>query len=98
MEILEDRSYKRILLLGNEAITRGALEAGVDVATTYPGTPSSELADTFSALAKLLNDKGKKPPFYFEYSTNEKVALEVAAAASFCGLRALACMKALKKH
>ena len=93
MEIFETEPGKTILLLGNEAITRGAIEAGVDVATTYPGTPSSEIADTFSYIAKYLNKKGEKPPFYFEYSTNEKVALEFAAAASFCGLRALTCMK-----
>jgi indolepyruvate ferredoxin oxidoreductase alpha subunit len=93
MEILETEPGKTILLLGNEAITRGAIEAGVDVATTYPGTPSSEIADTFSYIAKYLNKKAEKTPFYFEYSTNEKVALEVAAAASFCGLRALTCMK-----
>ena len=48
MEILENKQGKQILLLGNEAIVRGALEAGIDVATTYPGTPSSEIADTFS--------------------------------------------------
>ena len=93
MEISETEPGKTILLLGNEAITRGAIEAGVDVATTYPGTPSSEIADTFSYIAKYLSKKGEKIPFYFEYSTNEKVALEVAAAASFCGLRALTCMK-----
>ncbi len=93
MEITEDNVGKKILLLGNEAITRGALEAGVDVATTYPGTPSSEIADTFSKIAKHATKQGKSPGFYFEYSTNEKVALEVAAAAAFCGLRALTCMK-----
>ncbi len=93
MEIIESRPEKTILLLGNEAITRGALEAGVDVATTYPGTPSSEIADTFSIIAKYLKKKGDKPSFYFEYSTNEKVALEFAAAASFAGLRSLTCMK-----
>jgi indolepyruvate ferredoxin oxidoreductase alpha subunit len=93
MEIVETKPGKTILLLGNEAITRGALEAGVDVATTYPGTPSSEIADTFSAIAKYFRKKGEKVPFYFEYSTNEKVALEIAAAASFCGLRALTSMK-----
>ena len=93
MEIIEDKPGKKILLLGNEAITRGALEAGVDVATTYPGTPSSEIADTFSMIAKYFAKKNKKPGFYFEYSTNEKVAVEVAAAASFSGLRALTCMK-----
>jgi len=93
MEILEDKPGKKILLLGNEAITRGALEAGVDVATTYPGTPSSEIADTFSLIAKNATKGKKDPGFYFEYSTNEKVALEFAAAASFSGLRSLTCMK-----
>ena len=47
MEILENNHEKKILLLGNEAIVRGAIEAGVSVATTYTGTPSSEIADTF---------------------------------------------------
>ena len=93
MEIMDEKPGKTILLLGNEAITRGAIEAGVDVATTYPGTPSSEIADTFSSIAKYLKKQNKKPSFYFEYSTNEKVALEVAAAASFCNLRSLTCMK-----
>ena len=92
-EITEDKPGKQILLLGNEAITRGALEAGIDVATTYPGTPASEIADTFSAIAKEATRQNKDPGFYFQYSVNEKVALEVAAAASFCGLRALTCMK-----
>jgi indolepyruvate ferredoxin oxidoreductase alpha subunit len=93
MEITEDKVGKKILLLGNEAITRGALEAGVDIATTYPGTPSSEIADTFSRIAKYATKQNKDPGFYCEYSTNEKVALEVAAAAAFSGLRALTCMK-----
>ena len=93
MEILEDKPGKKILLLGNEAITRGAIEAGVDVATTYPGTPSSEIADTFSHIAKSFTKQNKDPGFYFEYSTNEKVALEVAGAAAISGLRALTCMK-----
>ena len=93
MEIIEAKPGDKLLLLGNEAIARGALEAGVDFVTTYPGTPSSEIADTFSAIAKYLRKKGKEVPFYFEYSVNEKVALEIAAAASFCKLRALTCMK-----
>jgi len=93
MEILEEKPGKQILLLGNEAITRGALEAGIDVATTYPGTPSSEIADTFSHIAKHFTKQKKSPSFYFEYSTNEKVALEVAGAASISGLRSLTCMK-----
>jgi len=93
MEILENKPGKKILLLGNEAITRGAIEAGIDVATTYPGTPSSEIADTFSHIAKHFTKQKKEPSFYFEYSTNEKVALEVAGAAAISGLRALTCMK-----
>jgi len=93
MEILDDKPGKQILLLGNEAIVRGALEAGVDVATTYPGTPSSEIADTFSHIAKHFTKQKKDPGFYFEYSTNEKVALEVAAAAAISNLRSLTCMK-----
>ncbi|KYK28557.1 indolepyruvate ferredoxin oxidoreductase subunit alpha [Thermoplasmatales archaeon SG8-52-1] len=93
MEILEDTPGKKILLLGNEAITRGAIEAGIDVATTYPGTPSSEIADTFSLIARSLIKQNKEPSYYFEYSVNEKVALEIAAAASITGLRALTCMK-----
>jgi len=74
------------LLLGNEAVVRGALEAGVGVASTYPGTPSSEIGDTFW---RLRNDY----PFYFEYSANEKVALEVAAAAAASNVRAMVSMK-----
>jgi len=93
MEIIEGKPGNTFLLMGNEAITRGAIEAGVNVATTYPGTPSSEIADTFSAVARYLKRVNKKIPFYFEYSTNEKVAVEIAAAASFSGLRSLTCMK-----
>ncbi len=75
-----------LLLMGNEAIARGALEAGVRVASGYPGTPSSEIIETLSQFA----DKGT---LYVEWSTNEKVAMEVAAAASFAGLRSLCVMK-----
>ncbi|MCI0498001.1 MAG: indolepyruvate ferredoxin oxidoreductase subunit alpha, partial [Thermoplasmata archaeon] len=75
-----------VLLLGNEAIARGALEAGVDVAATYPGTPSSEIGGTFEKVAQ-------KAGVYFEYSINEKVALEVAAGAAMAGLRSFAFMK-----
>jgi len=81
------------LLLGNEAIVRGALEAGVDIATTYPGTPATEIADVFSVIAKAKLKAGQDPGFYMEYAVNEKVALEIAAAASFTGLRAITSMK-----
>jgi len=93
MEIIKDRPGEKILLLGNEAITRGALEAGVDVATAYPGTPASEIADTFSAIAKYFIKQKIDPGFYFEYSINEKVALEIAGAAAISGLRAITSMK-----
>ncbi len=73
-------------LLGNEAIARGVLEAGVGVATTYPGTPSSEIGDVLSKIAKRAG-------IYFEFSTNEIVALEVAAAAAISGVRAFTFMK-----
>ncbi|RPH89002.1 MAG: indolepyruvate ferredoxin oxidoreductase, partial [Desulfobacteraceae bacterium] len=74
------------LLMGNEAIARGALEAGISFAAGYPGNPSSEIIET---LAK----EAKNHRLYVEWSINEKVALEAAAAASFAGLRALATMK-----
>jgi len=84
--LLEDRPGYAILLMGNQAIARGAIEGGLEVATAYPGTPSSEIADTFYALSKVSD-------LYFEYSTNEKVALEVAAGAAIAGMRSLVSMK-----
>ena len=75
-----------VLFMGNEAIARGALEAGVSVASGYPGTPSSGVIENLATVAKERN-------LYVEWSTNEKVALEVAAAASFAGLRSLCVMK-----
>ena len=84
-EVLE-KAGKKVVLLGNEAIARGVLEAGVGVVTAYPGTPSSEVPMVLSGLAKDLG-------FYFEYSTNEKVALETAAGAAWSGVRALVTMK-----
>ncbi len=74
------------VILGDEAIVRGALEAGVNYVSTYPGTPASEIGDTFAKI-------GKKAGVYFEYATNEKVALESAAGAALSNLRALVPMK-----
>jgi indolepyruvate ferredoxin oxidoreductase, alpha subunit len=74
------------LLMGNEAIARGAMEAGIGVATAYPGTPSSEVIATLAKAAKKLG-------LYVEWSINEKVALEVAAAAALSGVRAITAMK-----
>ncbi len=76
----------KVVLLGNEAIARGALEAGVGVVAAYPGTPSSEVPITFSHIAK-------KTGTYFEYSSNEKVAFETAAGAAWSGVRSLTAMK-----
>jgi len=78
----------KTILLGNLAIIRGALEAGVQFVSVYPGTPASEIGDTFSLLSKA----GKKD-FYFEYSTNEKVAMEAGIGASYSNLKTLVAMK-----
>jgi len=85
-KLLQDRPGEKIMLLGNEAIARGAVEAGVAFATTYPGTPSSE-------ISLNLFQMSQETDLYFEYSTNEKVALEVAAAAANSGLRTFCMMK-----
>ena len=77
---------KQLLVLGNEAIVRGALEAGLGFATTYPGTPPSEIADNFFRIAA-------ESDLYFEYSVNEKVALETAAGAAVSGVRSICSMK-----
>ncbi|MDD1728089.1 MAG: indolepyruvate ferredoxin oxidoreductase subunit alpha [Methanospirillum sp.] len=70
---------------GNEAIAHGCLEAAVDTAFGYPGTPSSEILDTLRALPDRQ--------FYVEWSVNEKVAFEQALASSWCGLRSMVTMK-----
>ncbi len=74
---------KAQLLSGNEAIARGAWEAGVHVGTGYPGTPSTEILETLKSF----------PEVYTEWSTNEKVALEVGFGASLAGARTLVTMK-----
>ncbi|HVO38271.1 MAG TPA: indolepyruvate ferredoxin oxidoreductase subunit alpha [Spirochaetia bacterium] len=74
----------RSLLSGNEAIARGAWEAGVTMATGYPGTPSTEILEAVSHYAADI---------YCEWSPNEKVALEVAAGASLAGARSIVTMK-----
>ncbi|MFO7849681.1 MAG: indolepyruvate ferredoxin oxidoreductase subunit alpha, partial [Spirochaetia bacterium] len=77
---------------GNEAVAYGALNAGIEVASGYPGTPSSEaLAGLVTFYSKSLETNSPSP--YVEWSTNEKVALEIAAGAAWSGKRALATMK-----
>ncbi|MBQ2748043.1 MAG: indolepyruvate ferredoxin oxidoreductase subunit alpha, partial [Firmicutes bacterium] len=75
-------SEKKIML-GNEAIARGAFEAGVKVSAAYPGTPSTEISENIV----------KYPEIYCEWSPNEKVAMEVAIGASISGVRSMASMK-----
>lgn len=91
--LLRDAPGERHLLLGNEAIVRGALEAGVHMVACYPGTPSSEVPDTFARLRAQLAASGREPGFSVEYSTNEKVALEVGAGAALGGAQCLVTMK-----
>mgnify|MGYP006286259213 FL=1 len=85
-DILTDEPGKKMLLLGNHAIARAAIEAGCKVAATYPGTPSSEIGNMLHRVAK---DAG----MYFEFSSNEKVAFETAGAAAVAGVRSFAFMK-----
>ena len=84
--ICDGQSGETQLLQGNQAFARGALEAGLSVVAGYPGTPSSEIVENL-AKASTVRD------IYVEWSVNEKVAMEVAAAASFAGLRSAAVMK-----
>jgi len=74
------------LLMGNEAIARGAIEAGVQVVASYPGTPSSEITES-------LIEQAPEYGYSAQWSTNEKVAFEIAAGASLVGARALTSMK-----
>ncbi|MBQ8283520.1 MAG: indolepyruvate ferredoxin oxidoreductase subunit alpha [Clostridia bacterium] len=71
------------LMLTNQAIARGAYEAGVRVLSAYPGTPSTEIAENFAKFDGI----------YAEWAPNEKVAVEVAVGAAVAGARAMACMK-----
>jgi len=86
MTIAQNNPGRAVLLMGNEAIARGALEAGVKVCAAYPGNPSSEIIGTLAGVADEMG-------LHVEWSVNEKVALEVAAAASLAGLRGLCAMK-----
>jgi indolepyruvate ferredoxin oxidoreductase alpha subunit len=76
---------KKVLLSGNEAIARGAYEYGMQVATGYPGTPSSE----------ILENVAKYEDIYSEWSTNEKVAMDAAIGAAYAGKRSMVAMKSV---
>jgi indolepyruvate ferredoxin oxidoreductase, alpha subunit len=86
LTLTSDAPGKSLFLLGNEAIARGAIEAGVQVFAAYPGTPSSEISETLINLSKELN-------FYAEWSVNEKVAFELAYGACVSGVRSMTAMK-----
>lgn len=87
MGVCCEKPGSKVALTGNESIARGALEAGVGYASSYPGSPTAEVLGTLAKLARQFN-------LYAEWSINEKVAMEGAAAASFAGLRSLVIMKA----
>ena len=73
----------KTIMLGNEAIARGAFEAGVKLSSAYPGTPSTEISEYLATYDEV----------YTEWAPNEKVAAEVAIGASISGVRSMACMK-----
>lgn len=85
-EVLGEEGTVKVLM-GNEAIARGSIEAGAGLVTGYPGTPSTEVIETLLPV-------GEKIGMRVEWSVNEKVALEVAAGAALAGMRAMATMKA----
>ncbi|MFQ5463908.1 MAG: indolepyruvate ferredoxin oxidoreductase subunit alpha [Phycisphaerae bacterium] len=87
-EFLQDAVGQRVCMIGNLAIVRGALEAGVRFVSCYPGTPSSEIGDAFARFAH-------QEDIFFEYSINEKITVEIAFAASLTGARSLCSMKHL---
>ena len=82
------KAGERALLTGNEAIARGCIEAGVGVATAFPGTPSTQILDTLGPIAAELG-------FYTEHSVNEAVAFEVAAGSALAGVRSVMVTKML---
>lgn len=84
-DVVEGSQGDKVLLNGNEAIARGAIEAGISFAASYPGSPTTEILET---LARVDANN-----IYTEWSINEIVSLEGAAAASFAGLRAMCIMK-----
>jgi indolepyruvate ferredoxin oxidoreductase alpha subunit len=84
--ILSGEKGEEHLLLGNEAIARGIIEAGTGFISCYPGTPSSEVPDTLFSLST-------KAKYHFEYSANEKVAMEVAGGAAIAGVPSAVTMK-----
>ncbi|MGC8936429.1 MAG: indolepyruvate ferredoxin oxidoreductase subunit alpha [Candidatus Methanomethylicaceae archaeon] len=84
--ITKNSPGERVLLLGNEAVARGAIESNIEIAASYPGTPASEIIDTLALVADEVN-------MHVQWSTNEMVAFEVAIGGALCGKRSMASMK-----
>ncbi len=102
IEILtSNQDSKKLCVMGNVAIARGAIEAGVCGVFAYPGTPSTEISEVFKYVDEFQNKKENEKSFpqqtkhsiYFEYSINEKIALEKAIAYSIGNKSALCVMK-----
>jgi TPP-dependent indolepyruvate ferredoxin oxidoreductase alpha subunit len=85
-KIATDQPNSYMLLNGDEAVARGAVEAGVKVAASYPGTPATEILEAIAEASKAFG-------IYVEWSINEIVAMEVAAGAAMSGVRSIVSMK-----
>lgn len=83
--ILSSKIDERVLLIGNEAIIRGALEANVQFVSQYPGTPLSDIGIVFGDMMT----SGQVPGLYFQWAANEAAAVQAAVGASWCGIRSL---------
>jgi len=84
--VFQDAPGKTVLMMGNEAIVRGAIEGGVDFTSSYPGSPASEIQEFLARSSKIFGH-------HAEWAVNEKVALEACVGVSFAGMRALSAMK-----
>ena len=92
---------KKVCVMGNVAVARGAIESGVNGVFAYPGTPSTEISEVFNYVNEFQNREGNQEKYptqtshkiYFEYSINEKIALEKAIAYSIGNKSAMCVMK-----
>ncbi|MHA1652085.1 MAG: thiamine pyrophosphate-dependent enzyme [Candidatus Helarchaeota archaeon] len=85
--LLKDAPGEHVMLIGNMAMTRACLEAGIQFVSQYPGTPVTDMGTYFSRIAKQV------PGLYFQWASNESASITAAAGASWCGVKSLAIMK-----
>ncbi len=85
--LLKDAPNEHVMLIGNMAMTRGCLEAGIQFVSQYPGTPVTDIGMYLSRIAR------KVPGLYFQWASNESASITAAAGASWCGIKSLAIMK-----